>query len=138
VYFLIYCVKSRSYSTSKTRKLHEKKRRKNGIFFCHYTLLSKNTYIFKTKQDLYKRYSEMKSTINSALERCIFSQYLKSGFFHLSPTLISQQPVKICQIFGQLLKFSFTILSTVFPHSPPFFGISTPSALKMTSKLANI
>jgi hypothetical protein len=49
------------------------------------TKVTYNTYIFKSKQDLYKRYSEMKSTINSALERCIFSKYLKSGFSSVVP-----------------------------------------------------
>ena len=55
--------------------------------FLHYTFTHKNSFFSKTKHDKYKWFSEMDSTINSDLERCIFSKYLKLDVFHQSPTL---------------------------------------------------
>ena len=49
--------------------------------------MRKNTYILQTIQDELTLSSDMKSTLNFGLEKCIYKKYLNFDIFHHSPTL---------------------------------------------------
>ena len=73
-----------------------------GKNYFFYTTMRKNTYILQTIQDELTLSSDMKSTLNFGLEKCIYKKYLNFDIFHLSPTLTVRsghpfQPVKNCR-----------------------------------------
>ena len=49
--------------------------------------MRKNTYILQTIQDELTLSSDIKSTLNFGLEKCIYKKYLNFDIFHHSPTL---------------------------------------------------
>ena len=65
---------------------YKKNQKKVIKLFFYSTIMHKNVYISKSRQDELKRISDMKSTINFDLEKCIYKKYLKIGFFHLKGT----------------------------------------------------
>ena len=66
-----------------------------GKNYFFYTTMRKNTYILQTIQDELTLSSDMKSTLNFGLEKCIYKKYLNFDIFHLSPTLIPLSSLNI-------------------------------------------
>ena len=60
--------------------------------------MRKNTYILQTIQDELTLSSDMKSTLNFGLEKCIYKKYLNFDIFHHSPTLTAWK----CDISDQI------------------------------------
>ena len=60
-----------------------------GKNYFFYTTMRKNTYILQTIQDELTLSSDMKSTLNFGLAKCIYKRYLNFDIFHHSPTLAS-------------------------------------------------
>ena len=58
-----------------------------GKNYFFYTTMRKNTYILQTIQDELTLSSDVKSTLNFGLEKCIYKKYLTFDIFHHSPTL---------------------------------------------------
>ena len=65
-----------------------------GKNYFFYTTMRKNTYILQTIQDELTLSSDMKSTLNFGLEKCIYKKYLNFDIFHLSPTLSKNASIR--------------------------------------------
>ena len=83
-----------------------------GKNYFFYTTVRKNTYILQTIQDELTLSSDMKSTLNFGLEKCIYKKYLNFDIFHHSPTLNVQLTSLKLHIMNSLRKSSRTEIYT--------------------------